>query len=77
MAKAGSRRRSPGLADHVSRMRSVGTARPRLLGASVDRTGVALVAALIALAGLGWMITTQGLQTSSGWRSDGKGTPAP
>jgi hypothetical protein len=29
------------------------------LGASVDRTGVALVAALIALAGLGWMITDE------------------
>ncbi|MBA3264740.1 MAG: DUF2182 domain-containing protein [Thermoleophilaceae bacterium] len=40
-------------------MRSVSTARPRPLGASVDRTGVALVAALIALAGLGWMITDE------------------
>jgi predicted metal-binding membrane protein len=40
-------------------MRSVRTARPRLLGAPVDRTGVGLVAALIALAGLGWMITDE------------------
>jgi len=40
-------------------MRSVRTARPRLLGAPVDRTGVALVAALLALAGLGWMITDE------------------
>jgi predicted metal-binding membrane protein len=38
-------------------MQSVRIARSRLLGAPVDRTGVALVAALIALAGLGWMIT--------------------
>jgi hypothetical protein len=59
MARADSRRRSPGLADHISRTRSVRRARPRLLGAPVDRTGVALVAALLALAGLGWMITDE------------------
>ena len=40
-------------------MRSVRTAPSRLLGAPVDRTGVALVAALIALAGLVWMITDE------------------
>jgi predicted metal-binding membrane protein len=57
MARADSRRRSPGLADHFSRMRSVSTARSRLLGKPVDRTSVALVATLIALAGLGWIIT--------------------
>jgi predicted metal-binding membrane protein len=38
-------------------MQSVSKARSRLLRAPVDRTGVALVAALSALAGLGWMIT--------------------
>jgi predicted metal-binding membrane protein len=40
-------------------MRSASTARSQLLGASVDPTGVALVAALIALAGLGWIITDE------------------
>jgi predicted metal-binding membrane protein len=35
------------------------TARWRPLEASVDRTGVALVAALLALAGLGWLITDE------------------
>jgi predicted metal-binding membrane protein len=34
-------------------------ARSRLLGASVDRTAVALVATLIALAGLAWTITDE------------------
>jgi predicted metal-binding membrane protein len=38
-------------------MRSVRTARSRLLGESVDRTGVAVIATLIALAGLGWIVT--------------------
>jgi predicted metal-binding membrane protein len=38
-------------------MRSVSTARSRLLGESVDRTGVAIIATLIALAGLAWMVT--------------------
>jgi predicted metal-binding membrane protein len=40
-------------------MRSLTTARPRLLGGSVDRAGVALVAALIALAALAWTITDE------------------
>jgi predicted metal-binding membrane protein len=40
-------------------MRSVRTAHPRLWGAPVDWTAVALVAALLALAGLGWMITDE------------------
>jgi predicted metal-binding membrane protein len=38
-------------------MRTVGIARSQPLGAVVDRAGVALVAALIALAGLAWTIT--------------------
>jgi hypothetical protein len=53
MARAVSQHRSPGLADHVGRRRSVRTARSRLLGESVDRIGVALIATLIALAVLG------------------------
>ena len=38
-------------------MPRVRTARSRLLGESLDRTTVAVIATLIALAGLGWMVT--------------------
>lgn len=37
----------------------MGTARSRPLGGSVDRIGVALLAALVALAELGWFIAAE------------------
>jgi predicted metal-binding membrane protein len=45
------------------------TARSPLLGESLDRTAVAVIATLIALAGLGWVVTSQrmaGMDANSG-----------